>query len=308
MYTTLINLLSTIAQLAQKELDNAVTRFNGFRPTAWDPDAWEDAQYLVNGIASMISDGDRVQFITPDPVGMYAFRWGMGPDVTMQSPGRHSIIVEALINTSTTTVEADPVVYGSFDVATGEFIPVNTNNNTEDNTMNTYTISKCNTCGFRILDVGLVEAEMAQHMQDHVALNTEAAGFTSVVVESDEYWEEFEYGAEEFTQYRSELANGFQPADATFGQWHIHNYKEADMVPSNMDALKAFFKANHDQKDSINWSYDIEVLMSGAGYYIGMLDPEDGAPYCRLSTNYWATFEEAQQALDTGHFTPKLWL
>ena len=181
--------------------------------------------------------------------------------------------------------------------------------------MHNFTIIKCNTCGFRILidnsittEVALAEQEQETHRQDHVNITTVGTGFTSVVVESDEYWEEFEYGAEEFTQYRSELANGFQPADATFGQWHIHNYKEADMVPSNMDALKAFFKANHDQAQYINWDFDIEVLMSGAGYYIGMLDPEDGAPYCRLSTAYWATHEEAQRALDTGDFVPKLWL
>lgn len=34
--------------------------------------------------------------------------------------------------------------------------------------------------------------------------------------------------------------------------------------------------------------YEIQVLRSGAGYYIGTVD-EDGCPYCRLSVEYSKT-------------------
>lgn len=70
--------------------------------------------------------------------------------------------------------------------------------------------------------------------------------------------------------------------------------------------IKQFFKDNHELSDRINWRLEIQVCMSGAGYYIGMLDT-DGAPYCRLSQQYWRTAAEAKKALDEFDFMPRLW-
>jgi hypothetical protein len=44
--------------------------------------------------------------------------------------------------------------------------------------------------------------------------------------------------------------------------------------------------------------YELKVLHSAAGYYIGTVD-EDGLPNCRLSEKYWKGSVEAQKALDT---------
>jgi hypothetical protein len=45
----------------------------------------------------------------------------------------------------------------------------------------------------------------------------------------------------------------------------------------------------------------VQVLESGAGFYIGTLD-EDGCPYCRISTTYYETSEQAQSALNSREF------
>lgn len=50
--------------------------------------------------------------------------------------------------------------------------------------------------------------------------------------------------------------------------------------------------------------YEVEVLKSGAGYYIGTLD-EMCCPNCRLSQNYYKTKEEAQKVLDTLSFATR---
>lgn len=71
--------------------------------------------------------------------------------------------------------------------------------------------------------------------------------------------------------------------------------------------LVEWFKSNHESAEFLDWSLEIQVCMSGAGYYIGMLD-KYGAPYCRLSMEYWPSFEEAQEALETGTFRAKTWL
>ena len=39
--------------------------------------------------------------------------------------------------------------------------------------------------------------------------------------------------------------------------------------------------------------FKVEILKSGAGYYLGTLD-NDGFPQCRLSTRYAATEKDAQ--------------
>ncbi len=44
------------------------------------------------------------------------------------------------------------------------------------------------------------------------------------------------------------------------------------------------------------------VLESAAGFYIGTWQDD---PYSRESDRYWATYEEAQEALDTGRWTPR---
>ena len=47
--------------------------------------------------------------------------------------------------------------------------------------------------------------------------------------------------------------------------------------------------------------YPVIVCRSAAGYYIGQLD-ENGAPYSRLSTDYYYTREEAETYLTKGWF------
>jgi len=59
---------------------------------------------------------------------------------------------------------------------------------------------------------------------------------------------------------------------------------------------------------AFDWSgcaYELQVLKSAAGYYIGTLD-EDGMPYSRESVTYWRTCEEAEAALESGEWEQKL--
>lgn len=67
-----------------------------------------------------------------------------------------------------------------------------------------------------------------------------------------------------------------------------------------------FLKYNHEGRDFIDFDLPIQVLLSGAGYYIGQLD--DCMPYTRLSVEYWGTQEEAQAALDNFQFTARTYL
>ena len=46
--------------------------------------------------------------------------------------------------------------------------------------------------------------------------------------------------------------------------------------------------------------YKVEALRSGAGWYIGTLDPEDGCPMCRISRQYFKTEELAVKAIKEG--------
>lgn len=65
--------------------------------------------------------------------------------------------------------------------------------------------------------------------------------------------------------------------------------------------------------DSIQYGYlaekycdvklPLEVLLSGAGYYIGT--SEDGAPFSRESKEYFPTEEAATQALNEGNWTQR---
>lgn len=54
-------------------------------------------------------------------------------------------------------------------------------------------------------------------------------------------------------------------------------------------------------------SYPIEVLRSGAGYYIGQFCPEEG-PISRLSEQYWKKEADAQAALKSGNWTKRPWV
>ena len=43
--------------------------------------------------------------------------------------------------------------------------------------------------------------------------------------------------------------------------------------------------------------HEIKVMRSYAGYYLGTSAPEDGCPYCRVSSNYAKTEELARTTL-----------
>ena len=50
--------------------------------------------------------------------------------------------------------------------------------------------------------------------------------------------------------------------------------------------------------------FEVKVLRSAAGYYIGTLD-EEGFPYCRVSKEYYSTQEDAEKALADKSFTER---
>ncbi len=52
-------------------------------------------------------------------------------------------------------------------------------------------------------------------------------------------------------------------------------------------------------------AFELKVLNSAAGYYLGTLD-ELGMPYSRESETYWRTYEEAKAALESGNWEQKL--
>lgn len=59
---------------------------------------------------------------------------------------------------------------------------------------------------------------------------------------------------------------------------------------------------------ALDWggcAFELKVLKSAAGYYLGTLD-QDGAPYSRESVTYWRSYEEAQAALESGAWEQKL--
>ena len=49
---------------------------------------------------------------------------------------------------------------------------------------------------------------------------------------------------------------------------------------------------------------EVQVLSSGAGYYIGTMCSDDGfpEPHCRISVDYFKTKQLAQDALDSVNF------
>lgn len=49
----------------------------------------------------------------------------------------------------------------------------------------------------------------------------------------------------------------------------------------------------------------LQVLESGAGFYIGTFCPDCG-PNTRESERYWRKREQAQTALDTGKWVPRI--
>lgn len=48
--------------------------------------------------------------------------------------------------------------------------------------------------------------------------------------------------------------------------------------------------------------YELQVLESQAGFYIGTFDPQEG-PISRDSLEYWPKREQAETALATGNWT-----
>lgn len=48
--------------------------------------------------------------------------------------------------------------------------------------------------------------------------------------------------------------------------------------------------------------YELQVLESQAGFYIGTYDPAEG-PVSRDSMEYWPTRQLAEQVLETGNWT-----
>lgn len=48
--------------------------------------------------------------------------------------------------------------------------------------------------------------------------------------------------------------------------------------------------------------YELQVLESQAGFYIGTYDSSEG-PVSRDSVEYWPTRQLAEQALETGNWT-----
>ena len=50
--------------------------------------------------------------------------------------------------------------------------------------------------------------------------------------------------------------------------------------------------------------FEIEVLSSNAGFYIGTFDPEEG-PNCRISEQYFKTREQAERRLANMSFTQR---
>jgi hypothetical protein len=61
-------------------------------------------------------------------------------------------------------------------------------------------------------------------------------------------------------------------------------------------------------KLALTWggcAFELRVLKSPAGYYLGTLD-EDGVPYSRESECYWQTFEDAESALESDDWVQSL--
>lgn len=56
--------------------------------------------------------------------------------------------------------------------------------------------------------------------------------------------------------------------------------------------------------DLCKQGYEVTVLESYAGYYIGTHD-EEGFPNCRLSQQYYKTKDEAEEALEGRTFTER---
>jgi hypothetical protein len=54
-----------------------------------------------------------------------------------------------------------------------------------------------------------------------------------------------------------------------------------------------------------NKKLPIEVLESGAGFYLGTMDPEEG-PFTRESVEYWPTKAAAENALGTGEWNQRV--
>lgn len=52
--------------------------------------------------------------------------------------------------------------------------------------------------------------------------------------------------------------------------------------------------------------HEIQVLKSGAGYYIGTVD-EEGFPYCRISAGYSKTAEGCKDLVEDRAYAMEIW-
>lgn len=78
-------------------------------------------------------------------------------------------------------------------------------------------------------------------------------------------------------------------------------------TPIDPEVIREALRINHEQAEYIDWTQPVEVLMSAAGYYIGMKDAE-GFPAARFSCEYYPTRELAEAHLMYGTFNAKTWL
>ena len=72
-------------------------------------------------------------------------------------------------------------------------------------------------------------------------------------------------------------------------------------IPPNGGSSETYYNAQWRGRVDVmcNKGFDIKVLKSNTGCYIGTLD-HDGSPYCRL-TDYFESERAAQAALDSGN-------
>lgn len=69
------------------------------------------------------------------------------------------------------------------------------------------------------------------------------------------------------------------------------------------DTSKTSTKTGQIAREWLNKHLPLQVMKSGAGYYIGTSD--DGGPVSRESIEYWRKEAEAEEALRTGDWTQK---
>jgi hypothetical protein len=72
----IIAFVSWVGMLAHTELVAANNRFSGGDGDGWHPESWQYAVDLVTQTYKAVANGEVVHVTSPDPIGMYLFRWG----------------------------------------------------------------------------------------------------------------------------------------------------------------------------------------------------------------------------------------